>query len=345
MHTVRAVLHKGIRRLDIAQVEAPTALPGTVILKVDAAGICGTDLNGFRKDTNSYLLPHGHEYAGVIVEVGEGVSPSRIGQRVTADSFLNAMCGMCEFCDSGHPFHCTNKALPFRTGGFAEYVRVKDSATFDLPDSVDDALGALVEPLAVGVHAVRKIGVTSGMTGVVIGAGTIGLGALAAALDAGAKRVFVVAKHAFQGEIAKAIGAEDILYADQDEALDKILQITSLGVDFAIEAVGGAQPTLDQACQFVRPLGSVGIVGVFDPGFKGIEPFTPLAKELVLQFSNCYGYLNGKHDFEVAIDLLARKGDQLRKLITHEFSMQDASHAFHVADDKNSKSVKVQIRP
>lgn len=343
--SMQAAVQAGIRQINVVEINRPEALPGTVVIKVGAAGICGTDLSGYRKDASKHSVPHGHEYAGVIVEVGDGVSRSRIGRRVTADSFLNAMCGVCEFCRGGHPFHCINKAHPLTTGGFAEYVRTKNSATFDLPDSIDDALGALVEPLAVGIHAVRKLDVRPGMTGVVIGAGTIGLGAVAAALDAGAKRVFVVAKHAFQGEIAKAIGGEAILPGGSDEALSWVMKNTRLGVDFAIEAVGGNQPTLDLASQFVRPLGSVGIVGAFDPGFRGIEAFTPLRKELTLKFSNCYGYLDGKHDFEVAIDLLARKGDQLRKLITHQFQIGDAPEAFQTAEDKHSGAVKVQIRP
>lgn len=340
-----AAIHLGIREIDVVKINRPEALPGTVVIKVGAAGICGTDLHSYRKDASKHDRPHGHEYAGVIVEVGEGVPSARIGQRVTADSFVNAMCGTCEYCVSGQPFHCINKALPFRSGGFAEYVRVKDSATFNLPDSIDDSLGALVEPLAVGIHAVRRVGVKPGMTGVVIGAGAIGLSAAAAAIDAGAEHVFVVAKHAFQGEIAKAIGAEDALPVDLGAAINRVLQANPYGADFVIEAVGGTQPTIDQACRFVRPLGTVGIAGGFDPGFKGVEVFPPLTKELTFQFSNCYGYLDEKHDFEIAIDLLVRKGEQLRKLITHEFPISDAARAFATADDKSSGALKVQIRP
>ncbi|WP_322015540.1 alcohol dehydrogenase catalytic domain-containing protein [Paraburkholderia sp. J12] len=342
---MRAAIHRGIREIEVVAINRPEPLPGTVVIKVGAAGICGTDLHAYRKDASRHDRPHGHEYAGEIVEVGGGVSPARMGQRVTADSFLNAMCGVCEFCVGGNPFHCTHKALPFRSGGFAEYVRVKDSATFDLPDSVDDALGALVEPLAVGVHAVRRIGVKPGMTGVVIGAGAIGLGAVAAALNAGATQVFVVARHAFQGELAKAIGATDVLPVDLGAAINRVLQAKPHGVDFAIEAVGGSQPTLDQASRFVRPMGSVAIVGAFDPGFKGVELYPPLIKELTFHFSNCYGYLDNRHDFEIAIDLLAHKGDQLRGLITHQFPIDDAARAFQVADDKQSGAVKVQIQP
>lgn len=342
---MQAALHRGIGQLEVAEVNRPEALPGTVVVKVGASGICGTDLRAYRQDAGSHDLPHGHEFAGTIVEVGEGVSPSRIGKRVTADLFLNAMCGKCEFCVAGYPYHCINKALPFRSGGFAQYVRVKDSATFDLPDSVDDALGAFVEPLAVSTHGVRLVGVRPGMTGVVIGAGTIGLCAVAAALHAGADHVFVVAKHSFQGELARTIGAEDVLPDDIGSAINRIRQAAPYGAHFVIEAVGGGQATIDQATRFLAPRGSVGIVGATEPGVTIVEAYPSLMKELTFRFSTCYGYIDGKHDFEVAIENLERNGERLRKLITHQFPMSEAPLAFRTANDKRSGSVKVQIRP
>lgn len=341
---MQAALHRGIGQLEVTEINRPQALPGTVVVKVGAAGICGTDLRAYRQDPGSHNLPHGHEFAGTIIEVGEGVSHDRIGKRVTADLFLNAMCGKCQFCTSGYPYHCVDKALPFRSGGFAEYARVKDSATFDLPDSIDDALGAFVEPLAVSTHAVRLVGVRPGMTGVVIGAGTIGLCAVAAALHAGATNIFVVAKHAFQGDLARAIGATDVLPDDLGSAINRIREAAPHGADFVIEAVGGGQATIDQATRFLAPRGRVGIAGATGPGIKVVEAYPALEKELTFIYSACYGYLDGKHDFEVAIENLALEGERLRKLITHEFRIADAPLAFQTANDKKSGSVKVQLK-
>nr|WP_031943940.1 alcohol dehydrogenase catalytic domain-containing protein [Thiobacillus sp.]CAA07791.1 dehydrogenase [Thiobacillus sp.] len=342
---MQAALHRGIGQIEVVEINRPEALPGTVVVKVGASGICGTDLRAYRQDPNSQDLPHGHEFAGTIVEVGEGVSRDRIGKRVTADLFLNAMCGNCQFCISGHAYHCIDKALPFRSGGFAEYLRVRNAATFDLPDSIDDALGALVEPLAVSTHAIRLVGVQPGMIGVVIGAGTIGLCAIAAALHAGATNVFVVARHAFQGELARAIGATDILPDDIGSAINRIREVAPHGADFVIEAVGGGQATIDQATRFLAPRGRVGIVGETGPGIKVVEAYPALMKELTFLYSNCYGYLDGKHDFEVAIENLALDGERLRKLITHEFLIADAPLAFQTANNKKFSSVKVQLKP
>ncbi|WP_161985763.1 zinc-dependent alcohol dehydrogenase [Ewingella americana] len=340
---MKVALRTGSRTMGIGQLEIPTVPAGYILVKVETVGICGSDLTGFKHYPES-STPDGHEYAGEVVKVGDGVSRIKIGDRVTADVFLNAMCGECEFCRRGAPLHCTNRGQ-LTTGGFAEYVLVKEMASFVLPESVDNTLGALVEPLAVAVHAVRKMQISPGSTGVIIGGGAIGLCSLIAAIDAGAEKVFVVAKHPTQINLALELGAADVLSTDDNEAVEKLMQKTNLGVDFAIEAVGGKRPTMDTASKLVRTLGKIGVVGAFEPGYNGFELFNSLMKEHQIYFSNCYGYLDGKHDFEVAIDILSRRGDSLRKIVTHVMSLDEIHEAFLVAEDKSTGSVKVHLKP
>lgn len=340
---MKVALRTGSRTMGISELEIPSVPTGYILIKVRVVGICGSDLTGFKHYPES-LTPDGHEYAGEVVKVGDGVTRVKIGDRVTADVFLNAMCGECEFCRKGVPFHCTNRG-PLTTGGFAEYVLVKEMAAFVLPETVDNTLGALVEPLAVAVHAIRKMNISAGSTGVIIGGGTIGLCSLIASLDAGAEKVFVVAKHITQINLALELGATEILSTDDDLAVEKLMQFSDLGVDFAIEAVGGKRPTMDTASKLVRPLGNVVVVGAFEPGYSGFELFNSLIKEHKIYFSNCYGYLDGKHDFEVAIDILSRHGDSLRKLITHVLSLDQIHEAFLLAEDKTSGSLKVHLMP
>lgn len=342
--SMRAAIHAGIRSVGLVELERPSAVAGTIVVKIGAAGICGSDLAVYRTVDQKMTLPRGHEYSGVVVEKGDDVDSVAIGQRVTVDIFLESACGKCVFCRKGYPRHCTMRGR-VTEGGFAEYVRVNAAAAFPLPDSVDDALGALTEPLAVAVHVVRKMAISRGMSGVVIGAGTIGLMAVAAAVDAGAERVYVVARHPFQAEAALALGATDILPAGHADALATVLAESKYGVDFAIEAVGDRAATLDEACHYVRPLGTVGVLGAFASGYSGLQPFVPSVKEQNIVFSNCYGYLNGIHDFEVAIELLSRKGGAIRKSITHAFALSEISAAFRVADNKDFKSIKVQVKP
>src|SRR5690606_10707277 len=109
------------------------------------------------------------------------------------------------------------------------------------------------------------------------------------------------------------------------------------------EAVGGSQSTLNQACELLAPMGTVLVLGAFDPGFEGLQPASPLSKEAAIIFSNCYGFSKGKHDFEIAIQVLISNRSALAALITHEFGINDASMAFMIADDKSNHSVKVQL--
>lgn len=340
---MRAGLQTGLRTMAVSSLPIPEALPGTVVVKVANAGICGSDLHAYRTEAQQHF-PGGHELSGTVAQTGIGATTFRVGQRVTIDMVLGTACGVCEYCKLGAPIHCRAREFPFG-GGFAEFVRTKEAGVFPLPDAVDDHLGAIVEPVAVGVHACRKMRIEPGMVGVVIGAGSIGLAALAAALDAGAEKVYVAARHPAQAKAALAMGAEAILPADRAEALAIVQAATGgLGSHFAMEAVGGTADTLDYACQFVRPLGMVSVLGAFDHGFRGIEIIAPHIKELTIHLPNCYGCIDGEHDFARAIDLLARKGDALRHMITHELSLNDIHEAFRLAADKSSDSIKVQVR-
>jgi threonine dehydrogenase-like Zn-dependent dehydrogenase len=154
-----------------------------------------------------------------------------------------------------------------------------------------------------------------------------------------------VARHAFQGELARAIGAEDVLPDDLGSAINRIRKVAPHNADFVIEAVGGGQATIEQATRFLAPRGCVGIVGATEPGVKVVEAYPSMMKELTFRFSSCYGYLDGKHDFEVAIENLVRNEDRLRQLITHQFPLSEAPLAFRTANDKKSGAVKVHIRP
>ncbi|SMG44817.1 zinc-dependent alcohol dehydrogenase [Paraburkholderia susongensis] len=341
--SMRAGLLDGLRTMKVARIPVPDLLPGTVIVKVASVGICGSDLHAYRNVDAHQSFPSGHELSGTVVETGAGVTTVRVGERVTIDMVLGTACGTCEYCKLGAPIHCRAREFPFG-GGFAEYVRTKEVGVFPLPDAVDDRLGAIVEPLAVGVHACRKMRIERGSVGVVVGAGTIGLSALAAALDAGSERVYVVARHAAQARAALAMGATAILPADRAEAIRTVEQATGgLGAHYAIEAVGGTADTFDYTCQFVRPLGQVAVLGAFDHGFKSIEIIAPHIKELTIHLPNCYGSIDGQHDFALAIDLLARKGGTLRAMITHDLSLDDIQEAFRLACDKSSDSIKVQV--
>lgn len=345
--SMKASLQSGVRQIDLVRLETPRATPGTVVVKVAATGICGSDLHFYRARSEPQITPMGHETTGVLHELGESVANLFLGQRVVIDMVAGTACGVCSYCRMGYAIHCTGERVPFG-GGLAEFVRTKAAGIFPLPDAVDDALGTLVEPLAVGVHAVRRMRVEPGMVGVIVGAGTIGLTALAAAISAGSEKVYVVAKHPFQAEAALALGASGILPPDPSDMVAALAAANGgSGADYAIETVGGTGDTLDLAARLVRPLGMVGVLGAFRDDFRPLTLIPPHIKEITFHLPNCYSVIDGKHDFQVAIELLAQKsfGAKLARLITHQLSLDEVAAAFRIADDKSSRSIKVLVLP
>ena len=211
MGTIAAALHDGKGVMRVAEINRPKPGPGDAIIRVGSAGICGSDLLNYGANATPETSPGGHEVAGEIIEVGHGVDTSWVGQRVAIDTIAHGRaCAACWYCRIGQFRQCLNKAAN-EGGGFAEYIKRRTMGCYPLPDSLSWAEGALVEPLAVSVHAVRRGQMSGGETVVVLGAGNIGLTAVAAARALGAGKVFATARHEQQAAMAKRLGADDAL--------------------------------------------------------------------------------------------------------------------------------------
>ncbi|HKV54965.1 MAG TPA: alcohol dehydrogenase catalytic domain-containing protein, partial [Candidatus Binataceae bacterium] len=172
---MKAAAFRRQNEMEVIQAPEPVAGPGQVVLKVHNCGICGSDLHacqyGFGMPPGSIM---GHEFCGEVREIGSGVSGFAIGARVAALPFEN--CGECERCKRGMQIHCLNLkglGLGQLPGGYAEYVACSAATLFKLPDNVSSRDGALVEPLSVGLHGVKRSGVKPGTVAVVMGAGPI----------------------------------------------------------------------------------------------------------------------------------------------------------------------------
>ncbi|HEX2514447.1 MAG TPA: zinc-binding dehydrogenase [Chloroflexota bacterium] len=347
--TMRGVLGVAPREVRVVEVARPQLEPGTAIVRVRASGICGSDLHLYRARGEPETRPAGHEVAGEVVEIaprpGEA-SRLREGDRVALDTIcLGRACGECRWCREGAPFHCESKRQgPDWSGAFAEYVKRDVRGLFPLPQHVSLEEGALVEPLAVGVHAVRRAGLRPGETVAVIGVGTIGLASVMAAKALGAGAVYALARHPFQADLALALGATEALTDPPDEAAQRVRQETGGGADVVIETVGGHATTLDQAWALVRRKGRVIVLGVFE-GAVPVRLGPALGKEADVRFAVCYGELDGRHDYDVTLELIASGKAPVGRLLTHRFPLQEAPLAFRTADDKASGAVKVQLIP
>ena len=203
--------------VDLMTVPAPDAPgPGEVIIEVAAAGICGSDLH-IEQWTGGYdfLLPAlpvalGHEFAGTLCTLGEGVDVSALGRRVVVKP--SVACGKCGYCTHGDPDDCQNrKAIGLlQNGAFAKYVRVPFSQCIEIPDNLELELAALAEPLTISEHAVQDGGVKPGDRVVIFGPGTIGQGAALMARLAGASQIVVVGHDdGPRFEVMRALGFND----------------------------------------------------------------------------------------------------------------------------------------
>ena len=182
-----------------------------------------------------------------------------------------------------------------------------------------------------------------GATVVVIGAGTIGLATLIAARGLGAGAIHVTARHPHQAKMAAELGATTVLPDDPTAAAEQVRALTGgLGADLVVETVGGHADTLNLAWELVRPQGTVSVLGVF-PSRVPVDLLRPLQNEVWVTFPVCYGVVDGRHDYEVAIDLMASGKAPIEKLVTARFPLESAPEAFRVAADKSTGSLKVHL--
>jgi len=222
----------GPERLRVEQGARPVPQPSEVVVTVEAAGICGSEVEGYlgRQANRTPPLVMGHEFAGTVSAVADGVDRAWVGRRVTVNPLLS--CGLCLACQSAHRNVCERRQLigVHRPGGFGAEVAVPVSALVLLPDGLDARLAALAEPLANGVHAVR-LGTLRGTPerAIVIGAGTIGLAALQAARAAGIAQVVVAEPHVGRRAQAEALGATEVAASAEAIAESAPLVVDAVG--------------------------------------------------------------------------------------------------------------------
>ena len=331
---------------DIRVETVPDPLPeaGQVLVKVEAAGICGSDLHGYHRQPEKPLSPRigGHELAGQIIDIGKDVTNHTAGERVAIEPI--SPCNNCPECYNGYYNICGN--LRHAGGGFAEYMVTRASNAYKIPDTVTDEGGALAEVYAVAVHAVNRSTVSPGDRVAIIGSGPVGLTIAQVADIAGATSIAVLGKPDTPIQIAeKAVGAVPI-NVDKTDAIQAVMDWSNgLGADVVFEAVGGKANTLEQATQIAAKRGRVCMVGGHGAPLTFSEQFAR-SKELTIIWSFCYGRRGGKTEFQIAIDLLATGKLDPTLLVTHRFSLHEITQAFAVAAGRDEHgSVKVLVIP
>jgi 2-desacetyl-2-hydroxyethyl bacteriochlorophyllide A dehydrogenase len=340
--TMRAAQIQGRAQIALARVDAPEPGPGDVRVRLLACGICGSDLHFFHAGLWAPGSTPGHEMAGEIDALGDGVTGLATGERVAIEPFRS--CGVCAECLAGQPVRCRELRIYgiHCGGGLAELVCVQAQRAFRVPADLDPRLAALAEPMAVAVHGLRRGGLRAGQSVLVLGAGSVGLLTALAARALGASDVFVSARHPHQAELARAFGATRVLReAESDERGLRELASTA-AIDLVVESVGGSAETVRLAANAIRPGGCVVVLGLFLAPIT-LDPMLLLLKEATFVWANCYARAPGEPDFETAIRLVAGHRSALAHLTTHAVPLDAVDRGFALASDKKSGAVKVSV--
>jgi len=333
---VKAAVIKSPYEVEIVEKGLPEIKEGEALVSVKMCGICGSDLHVYRGKHPFVKEPRvpGHEFSGV---VAEGDIYSR-GEAVTVEPLIP--CGKCDLCIRGEYNVCRDlKVIGIHVdGAMAEYVKVPEDRIYRLPKGVSFKEGALIEPLAVAVHIVRRAKVSLNDDVLILGAGPIGLLVLQVAKLLGVKRIFITDVVDYRLDLAEKLGADYTINASVDNVEEVVYKATNgLGVDIAIE-VAGAPNTPLQAVKLTKPHGRVVIVGFFEEPRVPMDMTEIVAKELEIVGSRVYW-----HDFKTAIDLVARRVINVKRIVTHSFPLEDVAKAFEVADKKLYNAVKVLV--
>lgn len=350
-----AVLHSGAD-IRVETVPDLKPKPGEVLCRVGAAGICGSDLHGYRAAKAGIPrppwmpYPHvapGHELAGTVVALGVGVTGLREGDRVGIEPLVG--CGVCEFCRIGQ-YHICPKLEHIggaRSGGFAEYAAVPQDKAFILPDQIGFDEASTLDCAAVGVHAIHRVPVKPSDTVVVYGTGAIGLYTAAVARASGAKQVIVVGgRRDMPLRVAREMGAHHTINGSQQDPVRAIHDLTDgKGADVVFESVGGSAKTLGNCLESVKTGGTVGFVASYSTP-QTIETWPLMRQELSLVWVWSYAMWGTEAEYKTALDMLADGRIKAKLIITHRFPLDDIAAAFEAAADKGeSDSIKVCVIP
>ncbi len=326
--------------VEVVAADAPHPGPGEALVRTRLAGVCGSDVHALHGRHPFVTLPYhpGHEVAGVVEALGEGVDSLPAGSRVTLEPYLP--CWNCKQCRAGRQNVCERLGFfgcGHPQGTLAELFTVDVRRLHRVPDELSDTAAALIEPLATPVHAIGLAGGVDGRAVTILGAGTIGLLTLIVAKAVGAARVVVTARSQARRDRALAFGADAVVDATAADAVERVRAELGESGDVVFDCVA-EEPTVRQACGIAQKGGTVVVVGV-PPGDVTVP--LHLIQDGQLRVQGSATYL--PDDFEAAMRLLASGAVPVADVVTAVHPIADAAAAF--ADAASGRHVKVLVAP
>jgi L-iditol 2-dehydrogenase len=340
---MKTIVQTGIRRLELVHRPEPTiAGANEVLFKVEAVGVCGSDIHYYRSGqigskVVQYPFPLGHECSGTVVAVGPAVEKLRPGDRIAVDPAVR--CGACDQCSAGRPHTCRRLLFlgcPGELDGcLSEYYALPDFCCFKVSTNTSLERAALVEPLSIGCYAVQLAQLTPGMKVGILGLGPIGFSVLVAARARGLDWFCVTDPLAYRRELALAHGAR----AGCDPHAEDPLGALGGELDVVFECCG-QQSALADACRLLAPGGKLVIIGIPEAEQICFDPHLLRRAEIAI-----HNVRRQNGCMQAAIDLIESAAIDLNFLHTHTFPLAATSTAFELVDGYRDQVVKAVVLP
>ncbi|MDP8225676.1 MAG: alcohol dehydrogenase catalytic domain-containing protein [Candidatus Lernaella stagnicola] len=340
---MKVAMYYANNNVRIQEQDVPVIGPGEILMKVHASGICGSDvMEWYRRDKVPLVL--GHEVAGEVVEVGEGVSKFAVGDRIAASHHVP--CFSCRHCHRGHPTACdTIRSTTFHPGGFAQYVRLPkinvDLGTYALPEKLSYAEGSFAEPLACVLRGQEKIGIEAGMNVLVIGAGVSGIMHIELARALGAGTIVATDLSPYRLEQAERFGA-DATFTPDEYSPEKFREVCAGRLADRVILTAGAIPAIQQGLDSAERGATV---LVFAPTDEGVRfPFDMNKFFWREDRTLTTTYAGEPADHVHALDLIAAGRFRAAQMITHRLPLDEIQQGFDLVAG-GTECLKVVIEP
>lgn len=332
---MKAVYLEETKRIVIKDVPKPEPAAGEVLVKVDACGICGSDIHYWQHGRiGDFVVKEpmvlGHEAAGTVVAVGEGVDNVKVGDIVALEPGITCM--KCDNCREGLYNLCPDVkffATPPVDGVMKEYVAHPAEMVYRVPDGLSAPLASLAEPFSVGVHALRLANFKTGQKALVLGAGIIGICVMIAAFESGASEVAMVDIQDVRLERAKQLGATEVINSKNGKPKSQYYD--------AVFECTGAQECAVTAIKSARSGGNVVMIGMGPDDMVQVPLLDAICREVTI-----HGSFRYRNTYPVALNIIAKRRDLFEKLITHNFTIDKADEAFMTAL-KDPAACKVMV--